>query len=336
MQLVKHGFFQTLIWFFTLILLFWIREFFLGYSHVHGEDFLGMMPLADSIDSYVSRVGKLDMILTLLLVFVNSFFITRIVIRHVIFISRSYSMALIYLALCSLLPSSSVRYLSYLSVFFLLFSLDCLMTIFRRKRVAYRLFLSGALLSFASLIYAPMVVLFPVAIMGVILYEHSNFRELLSYTIGFLSSIFGYSYIHWLMGGDFLYLYRHYISTFSDIIYAQPPTFASVTLVDIVYGAALFIVVLYSIIFYLGRLNQERTKPLRTYSLFLLMLFLLLVVTVLYPIIFQSMMPLLSIPISVIVVTMLTKNSLSPVVNLAYIFLILGALVVNLKGFFVG
>lgn len=335
MQLVRHGFFQTLMWFFTLILLFWARELFLGYSSLQGDYHVGMMPLAKMIGDYVSGVNRLDMALTILLVFVNSFFITRIIIRHVIFISRSYSMALVFLALCSALPSSSIRYLSYIYVYLLLLSLDYLMTIFRRKEVAYRLFASGALLSLASLFYAPILLLSLVSIFGMILYEHSSFREYLSFIIGLIAPIFAYGYISWLIGGDFLYIYDQYLVAFGEVYNAPSPSIASFSVINIVYCVMLLVMVVYSVVFYLGRINQERAKSVRTYSIFIFMLIVLLVMIALKLAILPALMALISIPVSVIIVTMLTKNSASMVVNIVYLLLILGALVVSFKGFFI-
>ena len=63
----------------------------------------GYMPLAVQGMEYVSSVPGLLLTLSVLLLFFNAFFLTRIVIRNVLFINRSYLPSLLFLLYCSLM-----------------------------------------------------------------------------------------------------------------------------------------------------------------------------------------------------------------------------------------
>lgn len=189
-------------------------------------------------------------------------------------------------------------------------------------------------MALSSLLYAPAII-FIIPLLGCcIMFERSNIKDYITIILGFATPILFYGYLSWLGGGELLLPYKQLYESITSL-----KTFTSIDLNDlshaqIGYMILLTIMMAYAMVFNIRRRLLQRAKSVRSYQLILLMLMFLLTMISIAPMQFQSLMPLLVIPVTTIICPMLIKHKSKKFVNLLYILLMAGALLINIEDIF--
>ena len=144
LDLTRQSLLKTLLYFVLLAVIFWgaellhpVRSGLVAAGHdTRAVTPMAGVPLGSLIDHWISFVPGVGILLSSLLVFINSFFVTRVVIRNVIFLERTYMPAIIYLLVSSGYYNSYMSFRPMLVAFLLLVALEIIFRSYNYKPLA--------------------------------------------------------------------------------------------------------------------------------------------------------------------------------------------------------
>lgn len=341
LDLTRQSLLKTLLYFVLLAVIFWGAELFhpvrsglvaAGHNTPSGTPMAGV-PLGTLIDHWLSFVPGIGILLSSLLVFVNSFFVTRIVIRNVIFLERTYMPAIIYLLVSSGYYNSYMSFRPLLVAFLLLVALEIIFRSYNYKPLASGVYMTvGFIFGLAGAIYAPALLLVVLIPVGLVIFRLFDLREWVAALGGWLLSIFFSAYGVWLAGGDFL-------GTFENIRTAllTPRALPSVKLFssfEWTFIGCIVILFILSMITFFGRSRSYKLKPFKVYIYFIWMWAVLVLILVFLPARSLYLLPILAIPLAVIIPTYFNSRKPNFISNFLYVLLMGCAVVIHLLPFF--
>lgn len=192
----------AIISFVLLLSLITIRAF--GYPYTIETGTHSDMPLGILIDSLFSQ-GWLKIILSAVLIFINSILLTRIIIKYSISSERTYLPMIMFLlpAYCIFMPTATIT--EALSSLLLIISSMQMIAGFKRSYQFAEVFKSAFALGFIPLLYSPAICLVAILPITLIIYNRT-LREALAGVVGLLTPILLCSFCWWLAGYEPLYL----------------------------------------------------------------------------------------------------------------------------------
>lgn len=331
--IVRHSLFKTLSYFLLLAAIFWGVEVIgpgrVDLSGVQGGSDTAGLPFGRWIDGVLGILPVLSVILSYLLVFVNSFYTTRVVVRNVIYLERTYMPAIIFLLISSAYYNSLISFRPLLAVFLLIMATEMIFRSYNYKSLAAGAYLIiGFLLGLAGAIYIPalfLVLLLPVALS---LFRLFDPREWIAALVGWFMPLFFSAYAVWLNGGEFL-------SVIEDIRVGlltpgEIPDIRQVNVFEWVFAGSAVILLLLSIVTFLRRRREYKRKPFKAFSFFIWMFAIWMAVVVCMPGRSLFQLPILALPLAVIIPTCFSSRKANYIPNALYLIMIVSAIVINL------
>ncbi len=148
--------------------------------------------LYNIVSKPLNAVSYLNLIFAFLLITGEAFLINFIANENEVITKRTFLPALFYIIFMSTNETMLTINPSMFANLFILFSLNKLFTSFRKNTAFSNTFDAGFYLSIASLFYFPSIILFPIMIVGLIIFRTFNWREWL---ISFLGIITPYCFV---------------------------------------------------------------------------------------------------------------------------------------------
>lgn len=340
-DLTRQNLFKTFLYFVLLIVIFWGVELFHPehYRQIGGP-YVGSpvspaagTPIGVAIDSFLTRVPPLGVLLSSLLVFINSFFVTRIVIRNVIFLERTYMPAIIYLLISSGYYNTYLTFRPLLTAFLLLLACEIIFRSYNYKPLSSGAYMTvGFIFGVAGTIYAPALLFVALLPVGLILFRMFDLREWVAAFGGWLIPLFLSAYGVWLSGGEFLSI----IPSFRDaLLTPQPlPAIEHFSSFEWTFIGCVVILFVLSLITFFGRSRSYKLKPLKAYVFFIWMLLAALLSLTLMPSRSLYQLPIIAIPLAVIIPTYFNSRKPNFLTNFLYVLMMGCAIVIHLLPFF--
>lgn len=341
LDLTRQSLLKTLFYFVLLALIFWGAELIqpersglvaAAQNTPHVPPPAGM-PLGTLIDRWLGCVPGIGILLSSILVFINSFFVTRIVIRNVIFLERTYMPAIIYLLVSSGYYNSYMSFRPLLVAFLLLVAVEIVFKSYNRKTLVSGSYLIvGFIFGTAGAIYASALFLGALIPVGLFIFRLFDLREWIAAFGGWLLPLFFSAYGVWIAGGDFLSVVsecRAALMTPSALPSAK--LFSSFEWTFIGCVAVLFVL---SIITFLGRRRSYKLKPFKVYIFFIWMLVVSASILIFVPCRSLYQLPILAVPLAVIIPTYFNSRKPNFVSNFLYALMMGCAVVIHLLPFF--
>lgn len=341
-DLTRQSLFKTLLYFVLLAAVFWGAEFFqperegmAALAQSAGETDPGVigMPLGRWIDGWLIQLPVLGIVLSSILVFINSFFVTRIVIRNVIYLERTYMPAIIYLLVSSGYYNSYMSFRPLLVALLMLMAAEMIFRSYSYKALATgRYLIIGFLFGTAGAIYAPALLLVALIPVALLIFRLFDLREWLAALTGWFLPLFFSAYGVWLSGGEFS-------SVASDawLVLSTPTALPSYTLFSSFEWTFIGCVVVLFVLSIVTFLQQRRTyklKPLKAYLYFMWMLLIWVAVWIFAPCRSLYQLPILALPLAVIIPTYFNTRKPNFISNFLYVLMIGCAVVIHLLPFF--
>ncbi len=331
----RQSLLQTILYFLLLLFILWNRElFFVFHSFPEGVveslNQNGYMPLAVQGMEYVSSVPGLLLTLSVLLLFFNAFFLTRIVIRNVLFINRSYLPSLLFLLYCSLMTEMQLSVVSQCVVLLLLFGFENLFAIPKADRTV-RYTLNGAFfIGLASVLYFPAIAFFLLVFVILFLYDHFSVREWIVALLGFLAAPFLYSYVLWILGEPFPAYFYQASEVFAKVFRTEFPDWRRIPWPGYLLGGISFGYVLWSVIVFFKRAASLNIWTVKSYLFFLWMLLVAFALVVVCYAARVTLFPVMAVPLTVLLTVLVRLLNKQAVVNSLLGLLLAGILLFNM------
>ncbi len=291
------------------------------------------MPLGRWLDALAAGLPVLGIVLSGLLVFVNSFYVTRVVVRNVIYLERTYMPAIIYLLVSSGYFHSLASLRPLLVALLVIIACEIVFRSYHYKFLASGPYLMvGFALGLAGAIYAPALGLVALMPVGLLIFRIFDLREWLAAMGGWLLPLFFSAYAVWLGGGEFLSIVD---DARAEILSpGQMPGVGSFNLFHWIFAGAVATLFLLSLVTFTVHRRAYKLRPLKAYSFFIWMLLLWVAAMALLPSGSLYELPILAVPLSVIIPTYFSNSRPNVVSNLFYILLIVSAVAGHLFPFF--
>lgn len=341
LDLTRQSLLKTLFYFVLLAVIFWGAELVhplrSGVAAVaHGEQITAPpagMPLGTLIDRWLEYVPVVGILLSSLLVFVNSFFVTRVVIRNVIFLERTYMPAIIYLLVSSGYYNSYMSFRPLLVAFLVLVAVEIIFKSYNYKALATGPYLVvGFIFGAAGAIYVPALFLVGLIPVGLIIFRLFDIREWIAAIGGWLMPLFFSAYGVWLSGGDFFgVLTECRQALMTPLALPSAGLFSSFEWTFIGCVAVLFVL---SIVTFLGRRRSYKLKPFKVYIFFIWMLAGAALILAFVPCRSLYQLPILAVPLAVIIPTYFNSRKSNFISNFLYVLMMGCAVVIHLLPFF--
>lgn len=341
LDLTRQSLLKTLFYFVLLAVIFWGAELVDPVrsglaAAAYGEQVIAPpagMPLGTLIDQWLGYVPGIGILLSSILVFVNSFFVTRVVIRNVIFLERTYMPAIIYLLVSSGYYNSYMSFRPLLVAFLVLVAAEIIFKSYNYKALATGPYMVvGFIFGTAGAIYAPALFLAALIPVGLFIFRLFDIREWVAAIGGWLMPLFFSAYGVWLAGGDFLSVIpacRDALMTPLELPSAS--LFSSFEWTFIGCVAVLFVL---SIVTFLGRSRSYKLKPFKVYIFFIWTLVIAALILAFVPCRSFYQLPILAIPLAVIIPTYFNSRKPNFISNFLYVLMMGCAVVIHLLPFF--
>jgi len=284
-----------------------------------------VMPVGACLEGLLP--GKSGVVPLVLLIIFNALMLTRISTHNMLYITKSYIPAVVYVAVCCGVFFNQESLAAVVASFFIVTGLGVIIPGFHHGASFDRCFRGAVLVGCAVLFYAPaalMVVALPL-ILAIFL---RSGRELIVALVGFLLPTAASAYIFWGMGHSGGYLFESLV----DAMVAPPATATRYTDPAFLTTASLTVLVLFlSIGTYVASVNKMRTRPYRIVMTFLI-LFVVLAAGLAFPARSVSVVNMLAVPMAIILPLYFARyTGIAPLV--IYLTWIFSVIALNLNGF---
>jgi len=297
-DLTKHTLLQTVVLFFVVAAMFLLGNIIAPANEV---SLTGCTPLMVSMASFIGSVPWLATALSLSLVTVNAFFLTRITVRFLSFADKNYTSSLIYLILCAVTSSLTGGFAVQGIVFLTLVSIETIFMYNKRDDIVRQMFLSSAYIGIAAILFMPSAVVFAAMITHMAIYRTINIKGLLAAIIGLSLPLFLYCYVMWVAGGEFTAPLESMRTLFDDIFLRRSLNIFDMTVQQYIFIALVIGISIYGFIRMALSVNHANTLTVRSYVYFVCLLTVLSITLALAYNTHDILLPMMAVPLSVII-----------------------------------
>lgn len=331
LDLTRCTLFQTVIYFCVLLAIFFARNNYLqiDYDSLQISRF-GITELGCSLIDWVESVPNMGAVVSLFLLSINAFFLTRIVVRFVVFLSRNYLPALIFLLFCSLDGSTNNQYFGQLVLFLLLVATEMAFLVYKRANSVGNLFSSALYIGLASLLFLPAVFMLPVLCVYMISFRKFTPRNLVVILAGVVAPIFFYCYVSWCCGANFLEPLQYNKQLFYDSFMRKSLNIYLFSISDWVFISITLLLVLFSLVLYVYSILYINPMTVLMFAFFMWMLLFGIAVMVFFYNCTGAFMPLVFAPLSVIIAIMFKQVTSIRMRNYLVVIFLLSAITIGL------
>jgi hypothetical protein len=198
---------QVIVIFVLLTILLWLRSFYNSDVFPFYFDSI-KMPFYSLITNWLTNNIFYSRIFTFGVMLFTGFYLLQINSKHIIIKQRTYLPAFFYLILISSIRPLHQINPSVFAAFFIVFTLDHILSIYHKEDVLDNLFKAGFYIAIASLFYAPAILYFIAVLLSIISIRSFNLRECCVAILGFFTPWFFYFFYHYFFSNDLLAIFR--------------------------------------------------------------------------------------------------------------------------------
>lgn len=335
LDLTRQSLIKTLLYFIVLAAIFWGGEFWVAdtASTIHSlgdwHVVIGGTPLGKIIRDILIELPLLGVVMSGLLVFINSFMVTHLVVSNVMFLERSYMPSIIYLLISSGYYSSPISFAPLFATLMLLIACQLILRSYNDNGLSSGSYLTiGFTVGMAGLIYSPLLFLVIMLPIALIIFRPPDIREWIAALGGWLMPIFIFCYVTWLVGGDFT---QTPITMWQSAMHRLPlPEPQYLDLIEWTFVGCTALLTITAIITFITHPRQFKPKQFKAYILMLWMLITSTLITTLLPGGSLIMLPVIALPFAVIIPTYFCGRKPNFYTNFIYALMVGCALMIHL------
>ncbi|MDE7134356.1 MAG: hypothetical protein K2N86_03650 [Rikenellaceae bacterium] len=298
LDLTKHTLVQTTVTFFLLFILFLTSD---TISYHEPTSWRGYTHLAGSIFMSIGAIPMLAIALSLTLTVINSFLVTRIMLRFISLSDKNYIAAITYLTLTAATSSLTSNFHTQAIIFLIIVSIETIFMLNRYNDIVRQTFLACTYTGIASILFLPSALLYLALFVYMITYRIVTFKGLLASVTGLLLPLFLYCYITWAAGGKFLAPVNEIYDITDSILLHKSFSIFTVTIPQYIFIALCIFLAVQGFWRMAMAANHINAITVRSYVCFMYLLVVLTVMLVLAYGTSYTLLPLMTVPLSVII-----------------------------------
>ena len=279
----------------------------------------GRMPLYELLLKVVGPNARLQATISLLLVAVMAFLLVNFNTTSFFINERTYLPALIYVLAGGLFPEYESLNPAIPASLFLMLAVVRIVDGYRKPGVANNFFDAGILISTGSLFYASLIWFGVLVIIGIILIRTVSVSEILISVFGLLTPYL-LTFAIWYVADKDL---RALVSLIRNCLFvpSEGYFFPRLTIAALTFSSIMVIV---SLAFLFGNLNNKKIKSRKTFSLLIWLFLISLTVYILMPPVSVEMIWIIAIPASYFLTHyfVFKKKKLFPEIFLSLLFIL--------------
>lgn len=320
------------------VVLFVITAMSIGVGHSLGGDLIFAHALFGTPVEQLLMVGA-DMsplaakILTAGVLLINSFYITRLTIRSVVYLSHSFLPAMFLMCLGFSSFGSVYSFVALLSILMVLLSIDGMVGSYSVKGLASgRWFVVGVYAGLAGVIYMPCTLFAVMIPLGLMFFRAFDIREWTAAVAGYALMLFYCAFAdYFAMGGGFFDTFKDIIAFWRDMspLKGVLAFTDSYFLPDWVLLGASTVAALLSVVSFVAKGSVYKPLELRTFEFLILMLIITAVVVLLSGVSMISFLPLLSMALAFVLPAYFVNHGGTFISNFLFV-VILGSAIVTM------
>ncbi len=325
---------KTLLYFVLLTAVFWGPEFFApsregvaGIPHPAAAPLSGT-PLEAAIDRVFAGMPLLGLLVTSVLVFFNAFFVSRVVLRNVAYLERTYTPAIVYLLISSGYYNSYMSFRPLLVALLVLMGCELLFKSYHRTLASGNALGMGFLFGLAAAIYAPAILLAVLLPIGWVIFRMTNPREWAAGMVGWALPLFFTAYAAWLAGGEFMAPIRAMLAELGQG--AGFPSWRLLSGFEWMFIGCLSGLLLLSFYGFLRSGGRHKLQQVKVYLFFVWMLLAVAGILLFAPCRSLYQLPILAIPLAVIIPSSFSKGGARRLATALYLVMIGCAVAIHL------
>lgn len=325
LDLTKQNIFTNILYVVLLVIVLWG-----GWSQANVGFQTSALSLGGVIDNAFNEFHIAGFVVSSLLVLLNMFLVTRLCIKNAIFLEHSYVPAFVYVAVSAGFLNSCPSFRPLIVSTILLLITGQIFKSYNIKSLATGVYLNiGFYFGLIAVIYEPAALLFPLVIIGLMLFRFFDIREWIVAIVGFALPLFFAAYVNWLITGEFTEFYRQYIAVLltpaSDNLSLQ-----NVTITEWVFCSVVILLILFSVVKTFTQRALSQAKIFKAHVFFVWFTLLVLAMLIYAPCRSLHMLPIVATPIAVVVSSYFNVRKPSFMTNLLYIILIGSTIVLHI------
>lgn len=290
--------------------------------------------ILDSIYRFFSYNLVFTLVASSILTLVNSLYVTRLTIRNVVFLERSYMPAMVYLLISSGYYNSSGSLQPLISSLLILVASSMIMRSYSIKNSCAGVYLmAGFCFGAACVIYIPSAIMAPLLFIGLAMFRLIDLREWIAALFGLLFPLFLLCYICWFMGGEFI---DPIISIWGVLTTADPtfPQWQDLNILEMLFISVVMLLVVLSVVAFIRKSAPRRPRAAKAYYYFVIQALVLIAGVLVMPCRSLYQLPLLAGPLAVIIPSYFNLTKPSFVTNFIYTLVLGSAIAMHLVSIF--
>lgn len=288
-------------------------------------------PLGMLIESQLNLHRVLTVIISFCLALFNSLYVTRLCVKNVVYLERSYMPALIYLLVSVGYYDSNAVVIPLLVSILLLKTSSMIFNTYNVKSLISGQYLNiGFLMGLSATLYAPALLLIPIVFIGLQLFRYFDIREWIATIVGVALPFFFMFYTLWLLGQDWLLALTNYFELLDFSKVNIIPTLTDITPLYWLFMSIIAVFVTLAFISFLRHQGSFKVKPRKAYSFNLWLIVLIIVAFAVAPYRSIEQFPILATPLAVIIPTFFASNRPTFITSFLYALLIFCTLAMHL------
>ncbi len=184
-----------------LAILLWLKSCFTGIVSPYYFESISM-PFYSLITSWILNNVLAGKIVAFIMLLFTGFYLLQINSKHIVIKQRSYLLSFFYIILLSSIISLQQLNPAVFAVFFFVFAMDHILSIYHKENVLDNLFRAGFYIAIASLFYAPTIFYIIAALLSIISIRSFNAREWFALFFGLITPWFFFFFYHYLVNND--------------------------------------------------------------------------------------------------------------------------------------
>lgn len=326
MDITKQSLSANILYIILLSSIFWSGWLLLPEfnQQIEAINFSAQSSLGNYVDAKFIENPLLGIVLSSILVVINSLLILRLCIKNVIFLDRNYMPALVYVIISAGYFNSYLSFRPLIVAMLMLVAFNSVFRGYNVKSLISGVYLKiGTLFGVAAVIYEPAIFLFPLLIAALMMFRLFDLREWSAAIVGFAIPIFFAAYVGWLMGNGFVSYFENYIQVVSSPN-AMALDFRRLKITDWAFISVIVLLVILSVIMF-SRYKQRlsnKVKPYKAYMFFVFTFIVSAVMLLVVPCRSLYFMPIVALPLAVIIPAYFMSSKANFFSNFLYLMLI--------------
>ncbi|MFI3295250.1 MAG: DUF6427 family protein [Rikenellaceae bacterium] len=317
---------STILLFLLLAAIFWSSSVMTS-----PEPLDSFTPIAQSIDRWALDNSSITLIITAAIMIWISFLITRLTIRRVEFLEKSYLPALVFIVVGAGYNNSELSLRPLLSTLSTVYAINLLIRGSYYKGLSSGIFIvSGAWVGVSILLFIQSIILIPMLFLGLIVFRRFDLREWLSLLAGVILPIALTLLTWYILDYDLLQMWDNIIYRLSRYNGDLDSIFRNLNTLHWSFIITIVILFIISVVSYLTTRRHRTVKYQSPISFFIWFTLFICAMSLLTPLRTIYYMPLVALPLSILLSSSFNGRKASFFSNFLYAMLIITAVAITI------